>query len=219
MGKRASRKALTEPKSRQGKALQSAAGADLASLHQNVLSRIGDSLLSLVEASTRAHLYEALSRKTGIDTLIHLLAKGDAVAEAASQTSDPLRAARARAAKHMSELLLAEGGPLGVQDVATLLRISRAAVDKRRRQGTLIGIADGGRSVKYPGWQFTATGLLPGLEETLRHLSINDPWVRIEFFLSKDPDLGTKPLDALRKGRRSEVTAAAKRFGRLGEDA
>ena len=131
---------------------------------------------------------------------------------------DPLRDAKARAAKKFAELLAAEGGPVGVETAAKLLRLTRAAVDKRRKNGTPIGIEDGGRAILYPRWQFTETGLLPGLDHALRAMSIRDPWMRMQFFLSKTIDLGSRPLDTLRKGRLDDVIRAASRFGRLGED-
>jgi hypothetical protein len=150
--------------------------------------------------------------------LIHLVSSEAAAAQVAANVQDPLRAAKARAARKIAELLSAEGGPLGVEQVSRILRISRAAVDKRRKTGTLIGVADGGRAILYPGWQFTETGLLPGFEQSLKAMAIVDPWMRIQFFLSRDPDLGGRPLDALRGGRVDEVRRAAQRFGRLGED-
>ncbi len=191
---------------------------NLTSLQGSVLKRVAGAVRQLVKIAPEEQLYEALSTNTGVDALIHLVSRDAAAAEAAANVDDPLRGARARAAKQMAELLSAEGGPIGVEEVAKRLRITRAAVDKRRRSGTLIGIDDGGRAILYPSWQFTATGLLPGLEDTLRVIRVSDPWMRLQFFLSKEPDLGTRPLDALRAGRQAEVTRAAKHFGSQGDD-
>jgi hypothetical protein len=153
-----------------------------------------------------------------MDALIHLVSSDAAAVEAASNVEDPLREAKARAAKKFAELLAAEGGSVGVETAAKLLRITRAAVDKRRKNGTLIGIEDGGRAILYPRWQFTETGLLPGLDDALRAMPIRDPWMRMQFFLSKAIDLGSRPLDLLRKRRLDDVIRAASRFGRFGED-
>ncbi|HET8676639.1 MAG TPA: hypothetical protein VFO63_12665 [Blastocatellia bacterium] len=191
---------------------------DLTSLHGSVLKRVQGAVNELVKLSPKAHLYEALSTNTSMDALIHLVSSDTAAAQVALNVADPLRAARARAAKQMSELLAAEGGPIRVEDAAERLRITRAAVDKRRRTGTLIGIEDGGRAVLYPGWQFTKTGLLPGVDEVLRAMVVSDPWMRIQFFLRADPDLGERPLDSLRRGRKQDVIVAAERYGRHGDD-
>jgi hypothetical protein len=187
-------------------------------LRSSVLKRLAPAVRHLVKVSPERQLLEALSTTTGIDALIHLVSGDTAAAEVASNVQDPLREAKARAAKKFSELLAAEGGPIRVDEVSKRLRITRAAVDKRRKNGTLIGIEDGGRGILYPGWQFTETGLLPGLDDSLRVIGVIDPWMRMQFFLTPDIDLGTRPLDALRNGRVEEVVRAARRFGRFGED-
>jgi hypothetical protein len=191
---------------------------ETAALQSAVRTRATTALDQIISAVSRAHLYQALSTKTPVDALIHIVSAEGAVAQAAAAVDDPLRAARSRAARRMADLLASEGGPLGVDEVASLLRITRAAVDKRRRAGTLIGVDDGGRAVLYPAWQFSSTGSLPGLDEVLRAMAILDPWMRIEFFLSSDPELAERPLDALRNGRKADVIAAAGRFGRQGDD-
>lgn len=188
------------------------------SLRGTVLKRLAPAVHRLVDVSPDQELLNALSTKTGMDALIHLVS-GDAVAnEVAAAVDDPLREARARAAKKMTELLSAEGGPIGVEAVAKLLGIGRAAIDKRRKTGALIGIEDRRREILYPSWQFTSTGLLPGIDDALKAMIVVDPWMRMQFFLSRDNDLGERPLDALRQGRANEVLAAANRFGRLGDD-
>jgi hypothetical protein len=187
-------------------------------LRGSLLRRIAPVVRQLVKDTREDRVHEALSTDTGVDALIHLVSGEAAAALAASSMQDPLREARARAAKRVSELLSAEGGPIGVEDVVKLLHITRAAIDKRRKSGTLIGIEDGGRAILYPGWQFTDSGLLRGIDDALRVMVIADPWMRIQFFLSRDADLGERPLDALRRGQVTEVVAAASRFGSLGED-
>lgn len=187
-------------------------------LRMTVLKRVAPAVQKLVRNSPEGELYQALQRETSIDTLIHLLSGDAAAANVAHEVSDPLREARARAARRISELISSEGGTIGVQDVAKRLRISRAAVDKRRKNGALIGIDDGGRSVQYPSWQFTRTGTLPGLDRALKALVISDPWMRMQFFLNRDSDFGGRPLDALRNGEVERVIAAARRYGRSGED-
>jgi hypothetical protein len=164
-------------------------------------------------------LLDALAERTGVDALIFLVSRNDTALSAAVQSPDPLRAARSRAAKKMAELVKAEGGPMGADEVAEHLGISRAAVDKRRRNDALLGIQDGARAVRYPSWQFVPTGVLAGVPEALGAIGVEDPWMRLQFFLSPDGDLGVTPLAALRAGRVEEVVSAAAKYGRLGEDA
>jgi hypothetical protein len=119
----------------------------------------------------------------------------------------------------MADLVKAEGGPIGVEEVVKHLAISRAAVDKRRKSGSLLGIQDGSRAVRYPSWQFAASGVLAGLPDVLGAIGVDDPWMRLQFFLSPDGDLKATPLEALRAGRIEEVVNAAAKYGRQGEDA
>lgn len=200
--------------------LQSSGGAfDGETLHSVVFERARAAVTELIKASTERHLVATLRSNTHIDALIHLVSGEAAAVQAAAEAKDPLRAARARAAKKMADLLSAEGGTLGVEDVAHRLRITRAAVAKRKNAGALIGIDDGGRGVRYPAWQFTDTGLLNGLDLVVRSMSVRDPWMQIQFFLSNDDSLGDTPLRSLRDKRVDEVIAAGKRYGSAGEDA
>lgn len=183
-----------------------------------VLEKTNAALRRVIDAAPKETLVEALRTQTPFDALIHIASSREAVAAIASQIEDPLRSAKARAAKHLLALLTAEGGPIGVEEVSERLGISRAAVDKRRNAGTLIGISDRSRAIAYPSWQFTDRGVLPGLDDALRAIGVQDPWMRMQFFLTHDPDLQARPLDALRKGRREDVAAAANRYGRQGDD-
>jgi hypothetical protein len=198
--------------------LQPIGAASEGDLQRAVFVRIERGLKDAIRVVQPKHLLELLATQTPLEALVHLVNKNAVIAEMAKTYEDPLSEARARAPEHMARLLASEGGPLGVQDVADRLRIGRAAVDKRRKQGKLIGIDDGGRAVLYPSWQFTATGTLHGLETVLSKLRVTDSWMRIQFFLSPDPDLGARPLDALRANKQAEVEAAARRYGSFGDE-
>jgi hypothetical protein len=192
--------------------------SDDPALEMSLLQRLQRVLPHLVKAAGKHHQLQALSASTPIDSLIYLLSSEAVVADVVLSTDDPLRAAKARAAQRMSELLGAEGGPIGVEEVAQRLRMTRAGVDKRRRSGTLIAVDNGSRRSLYPVWQLTETGVLPGLEDALRVIGVKDPWMQIQFFLARDPELEMSPLEALRTGRRNDVVSLAKRFGRHGDD-
>jgi hypothetical protein len=211
------------PAARGGRLLQPSADLERVSSSKAVKNAIAEkaglALRDLIASSSEATLLNALAKRTAIDALIDLVSQNATALNAAVQTPDPLRAARSRAAQTMADLVRAEGGPLGVDEVAELLGISRAAVDKRRKNDALLGIQDGSRAVRYPSWQFTATGVLDGLPQALGAIGVKDPWMRLQFFLSYDGDLEATPLKALRSGRAKEVVSAAAKFGRQGEDA
>ncbi len=128
---------------------------------------------------------------------------------------DPLAAARLRGVKMKRELLAQEGGTLGAQEVAELLRMSRQAVHKRLRAGRLLAVQCGRHGYGFPAWQFVAGGVLAGLEEVLGALDDSlGPWMRLAFFLNDNVALdGDSPLEALRRGEKETVLRAAALHG------
>ncbi|GAC1398347.1 MAG: hypothetical protein NVSMB65_16850 [Chloroflexota bacterium] len=134
---------------------------------------------------------------------------------AALRAQDPLGPARVRGLRAREDLLAQEGGTVSADEAATLLGISRQAVDNRRRAGRLLALTLGRRDYRYPLWQFTDGGVLPGLEEVLRDLSVVTPWMRAAFLLNGNYRLkdGERPLDALRQGEVRAVREAAQMYG------
>lgn len=149
----------------------------------------------------------AMKASTDVGTLAYVaseLAATPAVAEL-----DPTAALLAAGAKAKQELLERAGGTLGVNDVATLLGITRQAVDKRRRAHRLIAIPQG-QDYAYPAAQFVEGGLVPGLDRALAEMPIQDSWMRLEWLLTGDDELdGASPLEALKAGRTDDVIANA----------
>jgi hypothetical protein len=118
----------------------------------------------------------------------------------------------------MRDLLHKEGGPLKVGQVARLCGISEQAVNKRRENGSLFAVNLGRREYYYPSWQFDRSGRpLAGLRDVLNAFKVDDAWMRLNFFLTRDPRLdGETPLAALREGRVEAVCKAASMFGEHG---
>jgi len=103
------------------------------------------------------------------------------------------------------------------EKVAEVLGISRQAVDKRRRQGRLIGLTQGRRGYAYPVWQFEGGKTLANLEKVLDRLQDHDPWMQLAFFLNTNARLnGSSPLDLLRSGIVEPVLEAAASYGEQG---
>ncbi len=129
---------------------------------------------------------------------------------------DPLAEARIRGLMAKRQLLKAEGGCMSSAEVATVLGVTRQAVDKRRVNGKLIGLPTG-RVYVYPAWQFADGQTLPGLEEVLQHLSVHDPWMQTAWMLNGNSRLeGQSPLDVLRSGNLEAVLDAAQLYGEQG---
>ncbi len=130
---------------------------------------------------------------------------------------DPLARARARGLLAQRDMLNVDGPPMAVTEVAQHINITRQAVDKRRQAGKLLAVSFGTRNFSYPRWQFTNTGILPGLQEVLHALEPHPPWAQLRFFVSGNHRLGRdRPIDWLRKGRVEQVLQAAEAFGEHG---
>ena len=130
---------------------------------------------------------------------------------------DPLASAKLRGVEAQQNLLKAGGGVLAAEEAAQLLGISRKAVDKRRRQGQLLGLTQGRRGYAYPAWQFDKGRTIRNLEKVLGALQSHDPWMQLAFFLNPNDRLdGTSPADALRAGEVEKVMSAALAYGEQG---
>ena len=130
---------------------------------------------------------------------------------------DPLASAKLRGVEAQQKLLQAGGGVLSAEETAELLGISRQAVDKRRKQGQLIGLVQGRRGYAYPAWQFEDGRTIEDLEQVLKTLHGHDPWMQMAFFLNGNDRLGGKsPLEVLRAGDSSGVLSAAAEYGEQG---
>ena len=168
-----------------------------------------------------AQVVEALARLAGapdtsalaasestFDALVRMLDRPELLAEL--QPRDPLAAARLRGLRLQREILAAEGGSVSGQTLAEALGITRQAVDKRRKRGTLIGLSLGRRGYAYPVWQIG----LSGLEDVLAELTGLDPWTQAAYLLAPNRWLeGQAPLDALRAGKLEALLAAARLYG------
>lgn len=154
-------------------------------------------------------LIRALGESTDLALVLRALEQCERVGVAAEQ--DPLAVARARGLRLRDELLGAEGGTIGADDVGNLLHITRQAVVKRRRRCQLLAVNVGRRGDLYPRWQLVEDGLLIGLTEILELLAEQSDWAKLRFFLSENSALeGKRPLDLLRAGKIEPVRRAAR---------
>lgn len=132
----------------------------------------------------------------------------------AVEEADPLLKAKLKGLEVKQQLLSQYGEPLNSQEVADLLGMTRQAVDKRRNNNKLLGLSLGKRGYRYPAWQFSSGGILPGWELVLAALIEISPWGKLQFMLSGDVRLeGKTPLECLQIGETEKVVAVAKAYG------
>ena len=155
---------MKSPRSR-GAAFRYAAAED--PLRQAFLRRSLEAITRIAAHADPQILAEALAAPTDVGALARVL--GDPAAIGASVVDiDPLAPLAARNAEHRSEALAAAGGALSSTEAARQLRISRQAVEKRRRANTLLAVRLGG-DWRYPRCQFDEAGgeVVAGLPKLL----------------------------------------------------
>ncbi len=166
-------------------------------------------------AITKKNRARILAEETDIEAVIALLKEAAPIDEIERQS--PLLQAKIRGVERRRAMIEEAGGALSSTETAALLGITRQAVEKRLKAGSLLGLRVGSKTA-VPSFQIANGGLLPGLSKVLRTLSISDPWMRFNFFLTKDKRLnGKTPAELLRTGRSEQmVLAAARAYGEHG---
>ncbi len=158
-------------------------------------------------------LAEAVQAPTDYSVLVSALTSDEALATIRAR--DPLAGARLRGIEAKRKLLEAEGGSVSAADASKLLKVSRQAVDKRRRENKLLGLELGKKGYHYPTWQFG----LRNLEDVLSALGDRDEWEKLNFFLNPSDLLDDRtPLEVLQegKGALADVINAAAAYGEHG---
>lgn len=167
---------------------------------------------AITKASTRV-LEKALGEPASDEALADVL--GEAFVRDA--TGGEWAAALLRGAQVQRDLLHQAGGGLSASQVASLLGISRAAVDKRRRQGALLGLKLPSGDFVYPAAQFARNNVLPGLSDVLSAFHVADPWMQLDALLARDEALGGHTaFEALTDGDVERVKSAVSSFGEQG---
>ena len=115
--------------------------------------------------------------------------------------------------------IAAAGGTYDLDEVRGLLGdISRQAVDKRVREGSLIAVSGPKNRRRYPTVQFETNGtIVAGLREVQAALPTRNPWAVLNFLVRPEARLaGSPPIALLRQGRVAEVVEVARRMGEQG---
>jgi hypothetical protein len=185
-----------------------------ASTRRAFLERAFETVERLAETVDEARLEEALGADTDAAVLTALGLTRTPSASTYAAATDPLAAARARGEQAKRDILAAQGDMLNASEVAARLRCDVADVEQRRQEGLLLALPSASGELGFPAWQFTDDGLLPGLEEVFRNMSVRSPWMRAAFFLSGDLRLdGRTPLEMLLRGEIEAVRDAGAAYG------
>lgn len=184
-------------------------------LERALVRRSTSTIEELAHRASREVIANALEQQTGASTLARFLS--DVAADTGLGLADPLAPARARAAGVKQQLIDAAGGTYTTEEVARILGIQRQAVTKRERNGQLLAVQGSAGQNLYPRCQFDANGVIPGFEEVLEVLPMENPWTRLSGLLAETPALaGRSILDAVRDGDLDEAIAVAQTLGEHG---
>jgi hypothetical protein len=170
-------------------------------------ARASAALKQIAKHADEQSLQRAVAAPTDAGAVARAISDSTVMTSAVAEL-DPLAALIAKGAEQKLELLKQAGGVLSVSDVARLLRISRQAVDKRRREGKLLAVARGA-DYAYPACQFDDDQVVLGLPELLGHIGREPTWATLAFLVTPDARLGElAPLAVLRgkDEKRKELT-------------
>jgi hypothetical protein len=108
------------------------------------------------------------------------------------------------------------GGAFDMDQVRGLLHgVSRQAVDKRVKDGSLLAVPGPSNRRRFPVIQFTEDGaVVEGLKAVRDTLGYASPWAVLNFLVNPNDTLGgDRPIDRLRAGDVETVVASAARVG------
>ena len=111
------------------------------------------------------------------------------------------------------------GGAYDLDQVRTLMRgVSRQAIDKRVKEGSLLAVPGPSNRRSYPTLQFNPDGtVVDGLKAVSEALPTSNPWTILNFLAQPDDRLrGRKPIDVLKEGKIDLVVETARRMGQQG---
>jgi len=111
------------------------------------------------------------------------------------------------------------GGAYDLAQARKVLRgISRQAIDKRVKEGSILAVPGPSNRRAYPTFQFNDDGsLVDGLSAVQDALPTENAWVVLNFLANAQVLLGgAKPIDELRRGHLDRVLEAARRLGEQG---
>jgi hypothetical protein len=164
---------------------------------------------------SESSIEKATTAPTDLAVLVSALSSSELLDEL--RAVEPLAPAFIRGIQAQRRLLDEHGGTLSAAQIGEILGITPQAVDKRRQSHSLLALNMGRHGYRYPVWQFTESGALPGLKDVLQALHPHDEWMQIAFFVSKNPRLHNQtPIDMLKAGELDKAVDAARAYGEHG---
>ncbi|MQX37412.1 hypothetical protein [Roseospira navarrensis] len=167
-----------------------------------------------VPEATRSEATSAEDRGRDDHTEGEVQARGPDDLEVAEEESDDALLTELRGmGRQVTHDILSQPDYLSGTAFAKQVGMSRQALDKRRQDGTVLGLQGEKRGYRYPAWQIIQhpggpTLIMPALKEVLPRLleALGGPWAVHSFLFTSHGSLqGRTPIQALRSGDSNSV--------------
>ena len=178
---------------------RSAAPSASDTLRKRALEKLTDAIAAAVATASDATLADIV----GSSDLRHALtiAPRD-LAPPPPERLVAIRAARERTSRFREDMAVRAGGMLDRTQVADLLGLSMAAIDKQRQRNQILGVPYGS-DIRYPAAQFANGETVGHLKAVLVALGDTDPWEKLQLL--------TTPLEGFRDASGSILELLADR--------
>lgn len=179
----------THASSTGGKAALPANIAPSDTLRRKALEKLTLAIAKAVESASD----DTLADIVGSADLRHALAIAprDIAPESAADIA-AIKAAREKTARFRDEMANRAGGMLERADVAEMLGVSFAAIEKQRQRRQILGVQYG-NEIRYPAGQFVDGATAPNLKQLLEAFGDTDPWEQLMLLTTPVTGYGPKP--------------------------
>jgi len=157
------------------------------SLRRKALEKLTLAIAKAVESASD----ETLADIVGSPDLRHALAIAPRdIAPESPADLEAIRAAREKTARFRDEMAQRAGGMLDRADVAEMLGLTAAAIEKQRQRRQILGVPYGAE-IRYPAAQFVNGETIPNLKRLLEAFGDTHPWEQLMLLTTPVDGFGT----------------------------
>lgn len=158
-------------------------------LRRKALEKLTLAIAKAVESASD----DTLADIVGTEDLRHALtiAPRDIAPESAADLA-AIKAAREKTARFRDDMASRAGGMLERADLAEMLGVSVAAIEKQRQRRQILGVLYG-NEIRYPAVQFVAGATVANLKPLLEAFGDSDPWEQLMLLTTPVSGYGSEP--------------------------
>lgn len=157
-------------------------------LRRKALEKLTLAIAKAVESASD----DTLADIVGANDLRHALAIAPRdIAPASTADLEAIKSAREKTARFREEMAVRAGGMYDRAEVAAMLGVSPAAIEKQRQRRQILGVPYG-NEIRYPASQFVKGAAVSGLKRVLEAFGDMDPWEQLMLL--------TTPVDGYGEG-------------------